>query len=209
MGGPVRHARHLLSAAVRALGSRPQRTGPGRAGRSCEQPLLLLLRRDLAAGGLLLHRSPRDRGDDSVPVERGRRPCLVRISLSADGVDRSVPDHRALDRGRPPRASSARSRTVECGAHRALRAQAFPLADGGVVDRRRLGALFRRCAVAGSRPRDIPRAVRRLCLDRHSDADDLHARRPPARAGLPLHVPMAAHPGGAHRRACAQRHLSL
>ena len=30
-----------------------------------------------------------------------------------------------------------------------------------------------------------------------------------ARAGLRLHVPVAAHPGGAHRRIRAQRHLSL
>ena len=42
-------------------------------------------------------------------------------------------------------------------------AQALPLADGGVVDRRRLGALFRRCAHAGEGSRDLPGAVRRLC----------------------------------------------
>ena len=34
------------------------------------------------------------------------------------------------------------------------------------------------------------------------------ARRPHARAGLHLHVPVAAHPGGADRRVGAQRHLS-
>ncbi len=39
-------------------------------------------------------------------------------------------------------------------------AQAFPLADGGVVDRRRLGALFRRCADAGEGARDLPGAAR-------------------------------------------------
>ena len=38
---------------------------------------------------------------------------------------------------------------------------------------------------------------------------DLCARRPHARAGLPLYVPVAAHPGRADRRARAQRHLSL
>ena len=36
----------------------------------------------------------------------------------------------------------------------------------------------------------------------------LRARRPHARAGVPLHVPLAAHPGGADRRMGAQRHLS-
>ena len=89
------------------------------------------------------------------------------------------------------------------------RRQALPLADGRVVDRRRLGALFRRRADAGARSRDLARAVRRLSVDRHPDLHDLYARRPHARAGLPLHVPVAAHPGGADRRARAQRHLSL
>ena len=97
--------------------------------------------------------------------------------------------------------------TVErAGAHGA---QAFPLADGRVVDRRRLGALFRRRADPGEGARDLPGAVHRLCLDRHSHLHDLCARRPHARAGLSLYVPVAAHPGRAHRRARAQRHLSL
>ena len=89
------------------------------------------------------------------------------------------------------------------------RAQALPVADGRLVDRRRLGALFRRRADAGEGASDLPGAVRRLCLDRHPHLHDLRARRPHARAGLPLHVPVAAHPGGADRRARAQRHLSL
>ena len=42
-------------------------------------------------------------------------------------------------------------------------AQAFPLADGRVVDRRRLGSLFRRRADAGEGPRDRPGAAHRLC----------------------------------------------
>ena len=40
----------------------------------------------------------------------------------------------------------------------------------------------------------------RLSLDRHSDLHHLFARRLHARAGLPLHVPLAAYPGGAYRR---------
>ena len=43
-------------------------------------------------------------GDDAVPDERGRRPRLVRLSLPADGLDRSVLRGRALGRGRSPRA---------------------------------------------------------------------------------------------------------
>jgi hypothetical protein len=34
----------------------------------------------------------------------------------------------------------------------------------------------------------------------HPDGDDLYVRRADARAGLHLHVPMAAHPGGDARR---------
>ena len=41
---------------------------------------------------------------DAVPDEFDRRPHLVRISLSADRVDRPVLRRRAPDRGRPPRA---------------------------------------------------------------------------------------------------------
>ena len=39
--------------------------------------------------------------------------------------------------------------------------------------------------------------------------DDLCARRLHARAGLRLHVPVAAHPGRADRRMGAQRHLQI
>ena len=66
---------------------------------------------------------------------------------------------------------------------------------------------------------DAPTLVRELAtfqapliayvVDRHSDLHDLCPRRPDARAGLPLHVPVAAHSGGAHRRVRAQRHLSV
>ena len=41
--------------------------------------------------------------------------------------------------------------------------QAFPVADGGLVDRRRLGALFLRRADAGEGSRDRTRAAHRLC----------------------------------------------
>ncbi len=88
MGGAHRHARHLLFAAVRALGSRPERAAPGGAGRLPGPALLLLLHRDLAAGGLLPHRPPDSRGDGAVPDERARGPGVVRLSLPADGVDR-------------------------------------------------------------------------------------------------------------------------
>ena len=173
----LRHARHLLPAAVRALGPRAERARPGGADRFPEPPLLFLLHRDLAAGSLLPHRPADPRGDGAVPDERGRRPRLVRLSLPADGVDRPVPGHRALGRRRPPRASCSAT-SGPWTAERLARsgAQAFPLADGGVVDRRRLGALFRRRADAGEGSRDLPGAARRLCLDRHPH------RSPPMRS---------------------------
>ena len=41
--------------------------------------------------------------------------------------------------------------------------ETFPLADDRLVDRRRLGALFRRCADAGEAAGHLPGRVRRLC----------------------------------------------
>ena len=153
MDRAVRHARHLLHPAVPALGSRHLRATSGRAGRPAQPAVLFLLHRDLAAGGLLPHRPPGPRGADAVPDERGRRPRLVRLSLPADGVDRPVPDHRTLGRGRPPRASAARRRAVDARSRGPPRPEALSLAHGRVVDRRRVGALFRRCADAGEGPR--------------------------------------------------------
>ena len=77
--------------------------------------------------------------------------------------------------------------------------QACRLAADRLVDRRRLGALLRRCADAGEAAGDADGAVHRLCLDRDPDLHHLCARRHHARAGLPLYVPLAAHPGRAHR----------
>jgi hypothetical protein len=129
--------------------------------------------------------------------------------LPADGLDRFVPSHRTLGRRRPARASATRSSALDDRAHCTRRRQAFPLADDRLVDRRRLGPVLRRRADAGQRPRDVSGAARRLCVHRPPDLHDLCARRMDARAGLRLHVPVATHSGGAHRRIRAQRHLSL
>ena len=60
------------------------------------------------------------------------------------------------------------------------RDQALPVADDRLVDRRRLGTVFRRCADTGEGSRHIAGAIHRLSLDRHSDGDHLcfagHAR---------------------------------
>ncbi len=192
MGGARRHPRYLLSAAVRALGPRPERAVTGRADRFPEPALLLLLYRDLAAGDLLSHRPAYSGGDRPVPDERGRRPRLVRLSRPADGVDRSVLRDRTRGRGRPARAYAARWPQMDGGDLRPQGPQAFPLADGGVVDRRRLGSVFRRRADAGEGPRDRRGSIPRLCLDRHSHRHHLFARRPHARASVPVYVPVAA-----------------
>ena len=85
--------------------------------------------------------------------------------------------------------------------------QARDLAPDRARDRRRRDALFRRRADADEGVLHPPGAGGRLHLGRHPDLHDLRARRPHARAGLPLHVPVAAHPGGADRQRGAQRHL--
>ena len=82
-------------------------------------PLLFLLHRDLAAGGLLPHRPADHRRDGAVPDERGRRPRLVRLSLPADGVDRPVPDHRALVEGDRREHLQRDRRRLDRRAHRA------------------------------------------------------------------------------------------
>ncbi len=89
------------------------------------------------------------------------------------------------------------------------RFQACDLARDRLVDRRRLGALLCRCADPRLATRHLPGAERRLRVDRDPDLHDLYARRAHARAGLHLHVPVAAHPGRPHRRAFAGDHLPL
>ena len=93
--------------------------------------------------------------------ERARRPGLVRLPLPADGMVGSLPRHRALDRRRPPRAHEERQPAAHGESRRPQDAEAFPLADDRLVDGRRLGALFRRCADAG-------RATLRRCRRRWS-----------------------------------------
>ncbi len=211
MDADGRLPRRLLSAAVRALESRARCARSGRAHRSAQQPLLFLLHRAVAAGGLLLHRSVDRRRRYPVPDEFGRRPRLVRLSLPANRVDRLVLRGGAPDRGRPARAheEGCRRRSDEARAYFRNRPQTFDLAVDRLVDRRRLGSLLQRRTDAGETARHLPGAHGGLSLDRYSHGHDLSARGLHARAGLHLYVPMAAHPGSPHRRMGAQCHLSL
>src|SRR5450631_1872907 len=99
MGPDGRLSRYLLLPARRPLEPRPRRARSGRADRLPQPALLFLLHRAVAAGGLLFYRSADHRRRRAVPDERDRRPDLVRLSLSADGLDRSVLRRRAPDRG--------------------------------------------------------------------------------------------------------------
>ncbi len=138
-----------------------------------------------------------------------RRPHLVRLSLPADGVDRPVLRGGALDRGRPARAHAK--------------------ADGRLTARH-VGEIAAKHSIwlfiawwtGGAWVlyfADAPTLVKQLATFQapaaayvwiaHPHLHHLHAGRPHARAGVRLHVPVAAHPGGADRRMGAQRHLSL
>ena len=106
-------------------------------------------------------------------------------------------------------ADEARRRAVDRRQDHEAGRQARDLAPDRARDRRRGDALFRRRADAHERVLHPQGAGRRLHLGGHPDLHDLRARRPHARAGVPLHVPVAAHPGGADRHRRAQRHLPL
>src|SRR4051794_31404266 len=90
--------RRLLLPAVSALEPRPWRSQPGGADRPSQQPVLFLLHRAVAAGGLLLHRPVDPRRHHAVPAELAGWTHLVRISLPANGVDGLVLRGRAPDR---------------------------------------------------------------------------------------------------------------
>ena len=105
----------------------------------------------------------------ALPDEFGRRPNLVRLSLPANRVDRSVLCRRALvegDRRERMRKDAARG-TMKLQAFCGNRPEAFDLARDRVVDRRRLGSLFQRCADAGEAACDVPGADAGLYLDRN------------------------------------------
>src|SRR5689334_22463408 len=104
MGADGLLPRHILPAAVCALESWSWRTRSGGVDRLPEPSLLFLLHRAMAAGGLLLHGTADSGGHHAVPDERPRWPHLVRLSLSADGLDRPVLCGGAVDRRRPSRA---------------------------------------------------------------------------------------------------------
>ena len=204
----IAHARRLLPAALRALGPRAEPAQPGRARRHAAPALLLLLHRAVAAGGLLS--SPACSIIAAMALflmnaVAGRIWCgyLCPQTVWTDlfyAVERWVEGDRRERMKKDKGGWDVELRLAEDP-------QALDLADDRLVDRRRLGALLRRCADAGARPRDLPGAAGRLSLDRHPHLHHLYAGRPHARAGVHLHVPVAAHPGGADRRIRAERHL--
>ena len=132
-------------------------------------------------------------GIGPVLLHHAGRPALVRLCLSADGMDRSVPVDGAMDRRRPRPPDEARRRALEPRKIPAQGRQAFPLAGVRVVDRLHLRRLLHADHATGGaralrvgRLGDILGAV--LC------AGHLGQRRFPARAGLQVHVPVCAIP---------------
>ena len=173
----------------------PGRAEPGGARRHGRPAALLLRHRDLAAGGLLPDRPPDPGRLRPVPRHLAVRPALVRLRLPADGVDRPVHAGGALDRGRSRRAHPVRQGTLDGGEVAQARAQARRLAADRVPHRRRLDHVLprradrrRRVLHRRGRPR---RLLLRLPVHRHH----LPAGRHGPRAGLHLHVPVAADPG--------------
>ena len=187
-----RAARDLLHHPLAALGPRSECTGPGGADRYAGAPRVLLLHRDLAPRGLLPDRSAAARRPGSVPGHQPVRPDLVRLHLSADGVDRSVHVGRTQGGRRARPAHGARPRAVVRGQGRQEERQARDLAVHLAADRRRVGDVLQRCADHVGRVLHRRSRHRGLLLRRPVHLYHLPAGRLGARAGVHLYVPVAA-----------------
>src|SRR5581483_11366883 len=101
MGGADRLPDHILFAALVALAPWREPASPGGPAVTLQRTLLLLRSRTLAAG-YRLSRRPADHGRGRlVPGHQPRWPRVVRLHLSANGVDRPFHVGRAPDRRRP------------------------------------------------------------------------------------------------------------
>ena len=158
MDPPIHYARHLLLLAIRPLEPRSERAKPSGAGRSHAPQILFLLHRNLAPRGLIPHRSVDPRGVDLVLDERPRGTHLVRLSLPADGLDRSLPLDGAPFRRRPARAHDERRRTVDgaTGARVSTRRLTRNSIKAWPLRRPRLGSI----RVASKRARPMGRGSR-------------------------------------------------
>src|SRR5471030_2011160 len=97
----------LLSVALAALAARPGAAGPGDTARYFQRALLLLQPGALAAGYLAARRSADPGRGWPVPGDQRVWPALVRLYVSANGMDRPVHVGRALGRRRPQRTDAA------------------------------------------------------------------------------------------------------
>ena len=132
---------------------------------------------------------------------------VVRLRLSADGVYRNLHVDRAQDRGRPPGAHEARPASLGRRASSASRRQSTGRGSRCAVDWYHLRRLFHadptllgELATFSARAvGDVLGVVLRLC--------DLRQCRLDARAGVQVHVPLRALPGGDVRFRHAHHHL--
>ena len=190
-----RHAWHLLCVPLDPLGPRPIPSRSGRAARPSGAPLLFLFPRDLAAGILLRHRPSGSGGAGAVPRHLGGRARVVRLHLSADGVDRSDDRRGALLAGRPEPASQAGQASVGGRDDLEEVGDPYQLAADRRRHGRRLGLLLRRRADPCRRAGDVRRADGGVSLHRAVHGEHLCPRRHRPRAGVHLYVSLAAHPG--------------
>ena len=185
----------------------PDAPQPGGADRFSQHALLFLLHRDMAPGSLLHHGPLDPRGAGSVSGDGVVWPGLVRLCLPADGVDRFVHRRGAIVRGRPQQAYPPRPRADEFQQGLAQGRQAHGLGADRGSHGRGLDPVFPRCVRPPARLLHRPGAADGLRVLRCPDLHHLFAGRAHARAGVHLYVPLAAHPGRAHRPGIAQRHL--
>ena len=207
MGDHGDHPDDLLRRAVAALGSRALCAGPGDPGRSGPPPLLHVCDRDLAPGVLLRRRTADHGRYRTVPGDQRRGARLVRLCLPADRLDRPVPACRPLHRRGSQRPTAPAQGTVDRRQGGPPPAQVVDLSRHLVLDWRRLDHVLRRRTDPGARILDRPGRPGGLWLGRGADLHHLLARRLHARAGVHLHVPLAAHPGRDARREEPDRHL--
>ena len=150
MGAAGRHARHLLRRCPCSAGTRPERADQAVLVDFAQPALLFLLHRALAAGGLLLHRPADHRraGLFLINAVVGRVWCgyvcpqTVWTDLFYRG--RALIEGDRRERMQLDAAPWTPRRVAQ------ERRQACDLADHRLVDRRRLGLLFRRRADAGA-----------------------------------------------------------
>lgn len=150
----------------------------------------------LAAGCDLPGRTVGDFRLRAVPGDCRGRSSILRLRLPADGLHRNTDVDRTQDRGRTPGANEARRTTDVCAQVSPQVHQTFAMAACGPVDRSHLRRLFHADQGTARRNRLFRTGALGGFLDIFLHGLPLPDGRFPARAGLQVHVPVCAFPGG-------------